>query len=286
MKKSELLAKSWKYGYLRTNENLMAARVALAEPGPRVGVYQAHPFWEMGIVLSGTYNHESPTEKLTLRRGGCWWVGPWEPHRYQYPAGTKIMVIGFLPAVFSALPEFGNPRLSYILPFLKPSVRPQLRRQSPASKTKFLWLAEALADELLKKPVSWQGNQRLYFGLLLVEIMRGHQLPMHPVQKDYQAADKIMNAVNYINRNLHRKVVIAEAAREACLGQTRFICHFKRIMGIPFGQYILKCRLERVRCELRDSAYKVEALARRWGFYDASHLIKQYKKAYGTTPKL
>jgi len=59
---------------------------------------------------------------------------------------------------------------------------------------------------------------------------------------------------------------------------------FKNIMGTPFGQYVLKRRLERVHYELQNDNYKIEMLARRWGFYDASHLIRQYKKFYGKTP--
>jgi AraC-like DNA-binding protein len=285
MKKSELLAKAFKYDYPITNEKAINASVSSTAPRNMVGLYQAHAFWEMGIVLRGTYNHESPAEKLSLKRGGCWWVGPWEPHRYTFPSETKIIVIGFLPAVFSSLPESVTPQISYLLPFLKPAVRPLLRQQSPAVKAKFIWLAEALAQELIKKPAGWQMNQRLYFGLLLVELMRGHQLPVPPVQKDLQAVDMIMSAVNFINRNLHRKISIGDAARVACLGRTQFMSHFKGIMGLPFGQYILKRRLERVRYELRAHTYKVEALARRWGFYDASHLIRQYKKFFGSTPR-
>ena len=92
--------------------------------------------------------------------------------------------------------------------------------------------------------------------------------------------------MNFIARNLRRKLTIGDAARVACLGRTQFMGNFKDIMGTPFGQYVLKRRLERVRYELREGTYKVEALARRWGFYDASHLIRQYKKFYGTTPRV
>jgi AraC-like DNA-binding protein len=284
MAKRELLAKAWQYNVPITNEDPLSISNQTVSKS-KLGVYQAHAFWEMGIVLNGVYRHGSPTEKLVLKRGGFWLVGPWEPHCYAITAGTKLLVIGFLPAVFSSFPENEDPQISFILPFLKPSVRPLLRQQTPASKTKFLWLAEALDYELAKKPAGWRMNQRLYFGLLLMEIMRGHRLPAHPAQKDHQAVDRIMKAVDFINRNPRRKIAIAEAAREACLGRSRFTRHFKRIMGISFGQYILKRRLERVHYELRDGAYKVEALARRWGFYDASHLIKLHKKFYGTTPK-
>jgi len=39
-----------------------------------------------------------------------------------------------------------------------------------------------------------------------------------------------------------------------------------------------------VRNDLARHDWKLEAVARQWGFYDASHLLKLYRRHYGRTP--
>jgi AraC-like DNA-binding protein len=265
----------------------MSATVPLPGPNPSTGRYQTHDFWEMGVVLHGTYRHETISEKTVLSPGGCWWVGPWEPHSYTiFEGGTRILIIGFIPAALSALTLNDPHPPPYAMPFLRPGSRSKLRRQPPESRKRILGLAEDWALLLKNRPAGWQTIERFYFGLILAEnLLSGNTSPDITAGKG-QKAEQILHAVDFINRNLHRKLHLDEASRSACLGRTQFIRHFKVVMGTPFAKYIIQRRLERVRSDLLNGGYKLETMARRWGFCDASHLIRQYKKFYGTTPKL
>ena len=71
------------------------------------------------------------------------------------------------------------------------------------------------------------------------------------------------------------------------LGTSRSVLYrlFKADKGVE--AYIRRRRLEMVRASLADSsnAERIGELAYRWGFADASHLSRQFREAYGVTPR-
>lgn len=56
---------------------------------------------------------------------------------------------------------------------------------------------------------------------------------------------------------------------------------------VPLGQWIIAARLEGARAQLSQgtSAMTIAALARRWGFADATHFARRFRSAYGLSPR-
>jgi AraC family transcriptional regulator len=119
---------------------------------------------------------------------------------------------------------------------------------------------------------------------LLFEVTREHPWPRTVIAGTESEAGRILPVLDYIHQNLARKITIADAAREAALGQTKFIKTFKQVMGVPFARYVLNNRLEGARKDLMEEHQKLATVAKTWGFYDSSHLLKQYQKYFKKTP--
>jgi AraC-like DNA-binding protein len=56
---------------------------------------------------------------------------------------------------------------------------------------------------------------------------------------------------------------------------------------VPLSQWIIAARLEGARAQLSGgtSAMTIAAIARRWGFSDATHFARRFRSAYGLSPR-
>jgi AraC-like DNA-binding protein len=273
--------RSPKYLYQLTPENPLTAEHKVFKK-PVQGYYQIHPFWELGVVIRGRYLAETREGVARINPGGIWWHGPWEPHNYSMPEpNTEIVVVEFLAPVVYALPD-NRPVLYF--PFLQPETREKLQKRTPRSQVVIKEMVLGLAQEYADQLPDWQTAIQARLWLLLAEIVREHQFPVAAIKNQPESGGRILAAIDYVSKNLGGKITLEEAARQARLSRTQFIRFFKKNTGFPFYQYVTKCRLEGVRHELYSDTLKLDALARQWGFHDASHLLKQYRKYFGCTP--
>jgi AraC-like DNA-binding protein len=244
--------------------------------------YQIHSHWETGVVITGGYRNIYPGKALELKTGGMWWHGPGEPHGYAVTEEkTTVLVAQFNPEVIYSYPALGPGPLRISLPFLRPELRPALQRRSAASRRNILQLAETLAAETFSNRPDRETAQRLYFWLLLNEAVRDFPLAGSAGGRRERGAEEILKVVQYINENLGKRITLTAASRLAGQCRTRFAQQFKEAMGLPFAQYLIKRRLEGVQQDLARTPLKLSAIARRWGFYDGSHLLRSYRQYYG-----
>lgn len=99
------------------------------------------------------------------------------------------------------------------------------------------------------------------------------------------ARAQLRRALDYIQVNLAGEVSLDDLAREAGLSRFHFARMFKRSTGVSPHQYVLQCRLERARELLLAGNETIAEIAAQTGFYDQSHLVAQFKRAFGTTPR-
>jgi AraC-like DNA-binding protein len=269
---------------LQPEETINAARVN--HPAPLKGKYQVHPNWEMGVVLSGLYRRDYTGKTVTLERGGLWWHGPEEPHGWAtLKPNTSSLVVEFTAPVLYSMPELKTGRPFIYLPFLRPGVREDLQPRTPAARERIARLAESIAAETGEKRPGWTEMVQLLFWQLLTETVRERTVANTPPAWGGKATGRILEAMEYINENLTKKISLSAAAQRACMGRTQFFRHFKQIMGITCAQYVSRRRLEGVHYDLGNGDVKLSAVARRWGFYDSGHMLKLYRKHFGEYPR-
>ena len=94
----------------------------------------------------------------------------------------------------------------------------------------------------------------------------------------------LLRAREYIHDNIKSDISIDDLSREAHLSKYHFIRLFRSQFGLPPHQYIINCRINRVREELATGAPPTD-VAQRFGFFDVSHMNRHFKRAYGLTPR-
>jgi len=78
---------------------------------------------------------------------------------------------------------------------------------------------------------------------------------------------------------------IRHLASDACMSDTKYKKLFKKITGQSANTFFSKNKLAFAREQLETGNYTVQEIAEEYSFFDASHLIEQFKKEYGLTPK-
>jgi len=92
--------------------------------------------------------------------------------------------------------------------------------------------------------------------------------------------------LDYIQDNLSQDLSLAEIAKAAGLGASRFKVLFKQSIGLTPHQYVIEQRVRRAERLLLSGKYSVGEAALMVGFYDQSHLNRHFKRFVGMSPKL
>lgn len=89
----------------------------------------------------------------------------------------------------------------------------------------------------------------------------------------------------HIQRNLARRITVAELAQVACLSPSHFHAQFKDCVGLTPHQYLLKSRLDRASRLLRESPLPLVRIAEECGFSSQSALTTATRRYLGLTPR-
>jgi transcriptional regulator GlxA family with amidase domain len=85
--------------------------------------------------------------------------------------------------------------------------------------------------------------------------------------------------------NLHREMSLGKFARFVNLSVWRF-CHvFRSEVGISPIQYLRSLRMDKAKQLLESSFLSIKEIGHLVGLKDESHFVRDFKKAYGLSPK-
>lgn len=109
----------------------------------------------------------------------------------------------------------------------------------------------------------------------------GEVLPEHTAGK----ADCLLFQVqDYIQDNLHMDMSLDDISQHANLSKYHFLRLVSQQFGITPHQYVLNCRLNRVRDDLAVGV-PLDDVVFHYKFSDLSHLNRRFKPVFGMTPK-
>lgn len=94
----------------------------------------------------------------------------------------------------------------------------------------------------------------------------------------------IRQAAAYLRAHYAQPVSLAAVAAEVHLNPAYLSYLFKREMGVNFSDYLLDCRLERIKQLLRQSDQPLKQCAAEAGFPDYRNFCKLFKKQVGLRP--
>ena len=246
--------------------------------------YDVHVGVEMGVVLTGKSRRLYPDHGYSTRPGEVWFAGLWEPHGMQIlEPSTKHFVLGFLPE-FLGVPDT-QAHCDWMQLFrLPPEQRP--RAASQAQRGAALRFADRMIAILNSNDVYRLAKLRIAMQEFLLFFMSvpksagivdfGDPLSAHQ--------HNLLSAFQLVDRRPDLKITLADGAQAAGMSRSQFAKQFHLQTGTTFAQYLIRRRIGGVMGDLRSTDQKLQAIAARWGFADASHLVRLFKSHTGATP--
>ncbi|MBA3707691.1 MAG: helix-turn-helix transcriptional regulator [Planctomycetes bacterium] len=258
---------------------LLVARTRHGEPTPFHS--DTHFELEIGVVISGRTQRQIGGCDRVLGPGEVWLCGMWEPHRYRVvtaPNDTIVMVIR--PQMLVDLRFDEDPDHRWLMPFtVPPEHRP---RPSPAVRPEILAWAGRMRRTIGVEHPRRALMQRVLLLELLLLLDRDWEYPRMRERVPARVAG-VDQAVELVFAH-PAGITSADAARRCGFTRNRFSQLFTELMGVSFAKFSLRYRLSGVASRLVRTPDPLKAIAPDWGFTDASHLLRCFKKQYGCTP--
>jgi AraC family transcriptional regulator of arabinose operon len=111
--------------------------------------------------------------------------------------------------------------------------------------------------------------------LLWWDVQNPSQRPLDP---------RVVEAIDYLSHNLHRRVTVGELADAVHLSASRLAHIFSREMGLTPRRYAERQRLGRAKQLLEVTQLPVNEVARQAGFESQFYFAARFKKLTGRTP--
>lgn len=135
--------------------------------------------------------------------------------------------------------------------------------------------------------ISGENSTKLEQELHLYEIAKRLAKRLGKLQKAQRTRSKdpsLLGVRDYIHDNIEKELSIDELCGVAHISKYHFIRLFRSQFGITPHKYVLSCRVNQARKALETGTAPSDA-AQMAGFADVSHLNRNFKRIYGTTPK-
>ncbi len=122
-------------------------------------------------------------------------------------------------------------------------------------------------------------------GILLQLIAPFFRKPEAPLTARQEGIRRFLPVLRHIDENLGRRISVADLARIASYEKSHFSTLFTKTFGLSPWKYVVRKRIERVQLALQRSDAKLENLAEAFGFQDAFHLSRAFKRETGLPPR-
>jgi len=120
-----------------------------------------------------------------------------------------------------------------------------------------------------------------------VQLVRKHSslYAAAPGPRGAMPARKLRQVLAHIEDHLCAGLSLQEIAQVSGLSVSHCKTLFRRSMGLPVHQYVIRRRVERAASLLREGDLPVSQIALETGFAHQSHLARHMRRWLGATPK-
>lgn len=203
---------------------------------------------------------------------------------------TRVVVISFLPEFVYSL---GSPSHDYafLLPFYsKVQNQSHLLRQSDEELT----LVHEAMSRLLNcyfdraNESYYQAGCKAFLLELLYHLARRFRTSetlRWEFMRQQQRSLNFKKLFHHISVNFGEKLSIGEAATMVGMSESKFMRSFKEVAGMTLVSYLNHVRLSNGLRLLKESDMKIAEIAAAVGFSDQSYFDRQFRKAFGVTPR-
>jgi AraC family transcriptional regulator len=121
---------------------------------------------------------------------------------------------------------------------------------------------------------------------LAVQLLRRHSsLPsQRPLADGGLPPRKLRQVLSYIEDNLRRALPLQAIADAAGVSVSHLKVLFRRSLGLPVHQYVVRRRVDRAALLIREGKLTISQIAMETGFAHQSHLAMQMRRILGVSP--
>jgi len=238
-----------------------------------------HPFYELGMVLSGKCTWHLGRRRIALQSGDAILIKPKVSHGEEIKCGeeARLAWVGF---------DFAGPAPAWS----------QRLISTAGDFPEVAGYFDILASEHHRPDYpSFHARIGLAAQSLLLLVARRAEDPglarrdrspdrvgseLNPRQ-----IHRVESAAHYFRTNLRDALSIAQVAAYHSLCPAHFSSLFQRHHGVSPRTFLRLARLERAAGLLRDSDLSLKEIAVQCGFVDAAHFCKSFRQEHGLTPR-
>ena len=249
--------------------------------------YHYHNFYEIIYVLEGEYSSFIENQVYHLHKGEFLLIDMNVMHKYHYIEkkhdSSKRIILWITEQMLAEL-SGGEVDLSACF-----------RRRESCAYHFPIYYEEMLRSFLLKlamsevmeddtagiSPVLGRGYLTLFFGYLNSLCQRkeylsaGEEMSLHPL---------VEKVSDYIDAHISEKITVELLADYVHMSKYHFLRKFKELTGVTVHTYLTDKRLIKACQELKDGS-SIEQAYQVAGFTDYSSFLRNFKNAYGVSPK-
>ena len=247
--------------------------------------FHDHSYCEIVIVVSGQARHILEGENVPISAGDVLLIHPGAVHAYDEARKMEIVNLTFdsshLP--LSLMDGCSMPLFRKIFPEgEKPyhSARPAAFLE-PEDLAKIVRMLRKLGDELKDpRPGKLFSSLALFMEILVFLSRKGGQSG-----REKRVDSLIGEVIRYMKGHYTENVDPEKLAAIAKMSGRSFFRHFRMNTGCSPVEYLLKLRLQHG-CDLLVAGNaSVSEIAALCGFYDSNYFCKQFRRAFGTSPR-
>jgi AraC-like DNA-binding protein len=251
-----------------------------------------HERLELFLPLDGSTRFRMGDHEAELAPGELLVVDNFKLHHVvDFPGfDTRAIVISFMPEFVYSL---GSPSHDYmfLLPFYPRSDRQphRLRPADAAAPPVYEALAKLLPRFFSPKheKLRQAGCKAILLTLLyhLSEHCSRSKVSHWEFVREQQRALRLKPLFEHINHHFSSKLTVSDAAQMVHMSLPQFMKTFKKVAGTTLVAYLNHVRLSTAARLLNETALTIAEIANEVGFSDQSYFDKQFKRAFGCSPK-
>lgn len=248
--------------------------------------FQRHDGYEFYYVWRGTGTYIAGDDSYPIGPGTLVPIRPKTPHRV---VQTDISQPVCRHVLLLREDFYRQERLSDVFPDLRDERRTRLPVIVPEEERERVeWLFCGARDELRAKAVGYEhalaGSVRMLLALFRRYALIAEQ-PSVAVESDSGLPPEIVYALQHVSSNFQAPLSLKELASKVHMNPSYISTLFHRHTGYTLRQFVAMKRIGHAKTLLLETALPIQAIADESGYKDASHFIRVFKHACGTTPQ-
>ena len=111
------------------------------------------------------------------------------------------------------------------------------------------------------------------------------QLPREKIIQRKNFDESFQRYKDFLDANFMENITVEEMSRIANMSVSGFCHHFKKVLGIAPGQYLIRLKIGLAQKLLIGTDKSITAISMELGYNNVSHFNNQFKKFVGTSPQ-